>query len=137
MKVPWQVRYKRLREEQGLTQVAVATACSVSEAAVSAWEKSVDGGMKAETLIRLASLLKVDPGWLLTGKPLGFGRAPGVAASPLEEVSAALMLILPQLTETQQTNLLRTARLMALENIDVLVSFCAPPIPGEAHRPQD
>lgn len=72
-------RIKQARTAADLSQSQVADAIGVTVGAVSAWETGVAQGIKAETLFRLADLLRVSARWLATGEQSGVLSKDGTA----------------------------------------------------------
>ncbi len=62
-------RIRQLRKERMLTQAELASATDVTTQAISLWEND-NATMSVDKLIPLASALKCDPMWLLSGNPL-------------------------------------------------------------------
>lgn len=67
MSVPAQVgaRIKSLRETQGLTQVQLSDACGISQPALSAIERGDTKRPEAETILKIAAVLKTTPQFLI------------------------------------------------------------------------
>lgn len=93
-------RIKQARLAAELSQSQVADAVEVTVGAVSAWETGVAQGIRADTLFRLADLLRVSARWLATGEQSGVLAKDGVntlaanlADLPLEKQKVVLDLI--------------------------------------------
>jgi DNA-binding transcriptional regulator YiaG len=62
------IRIRTLREAGGLTQLDLATAIGVSQAAVSAWETGNPLNLKLQTFLRILDVLGVaEPEYLIRG----------------------------------------------------------------------
>ncbi len=62
------IRIRTLREARGLTQLDLATAIGVSQAAVSAWETGNSLNLKLQTFLRILDVLGVaEPEYLIRG----------------------------------------------------------------------
>ena len=64
-------RLRDAREKAGYTQEQVAELCGVTDGAVSAWERGQAEKIAAQSLFRVADLLRVDARWLVLGESRG------------------------------------------------------------------
>lgn len=71
----WGVRLLDRRRELGLTQAAVATAAGIGQPTLSRIERGVDTALTAELMLRLAVVLKADPGILYAWPPALLAQA--------------------------------------------------------------
>lgn len=76
----WNSRITEAREARGIKQRELARLCHVSEPTVSAWEKGGIKTLEAGNLIKICTVLKVDPFWLILGPPNG--KAPITEEKP-------------------------------------------------------
>lgn len=63
-------RIKRVRENRGLDQKAVADIVGVTAAAISQWESGATKGIKPENFLRFCAYFSVDP-WAMVFGPEG------------------------------------------------------------------
>lgn len=79
-------RLKTIRKKRGLSQTALANLVQVSQPTVANWEK---GGHvpRQDALTRIATALKTDPAWLLSGElPADLNPAHQHLAKPLHHI---------------------------------------------------
>ena len=63
----WNIRLKRRRREQGITQTTLAEAVGVEQTTVAGWEAGKRYPERADTFDRLAEALSCHPAWLRYG----------------------------------------------------------------------
>lgn len=64
----WSQRLRARRKAMGVSQVALAVACKVSQPSVSDWESGETKMIEGLPLVLAAKALKTSPEWLMTGK---------------------------------------------------------------------
>ena len=105
-------RIKAARIASGLKKSAFAAAVGVSPGAVTQWEDGTIKTLKGPILVKMASVAKVNPAWLDTGRGL---------MQPLEHVSEAeaeLLAIFRKLADHNRQSLLGIARTLLANQPD-------------------
>lgn len=104
---------ERLEELEDEVDVAdVAKACGVSKQAVYQWISGSSKSLKGDNLVAVAKVLRVDPGWLSTGKGMAAQeeQAPYDVITPAaKEVAQAWMKLPPALQSSLRTMIFSSA----------------------------
>jgi transcriptional regulator with XRE-family HTH domain len=98
-------RLRKERKAQGFTQDTLAVAAGVSQTTINDLENGDTQRPRGDTLMALARVLQISPGWLMTGK----GEKKMIyAATPHQETMLVLMRRMPLAAQEQLLAIART-----------------------------